>query len=199
MPSKIDVAPDIDAYFEEIVHDAVLARKLDATEGAERYLISMLGEYARGEHPDPFTEPFTFQLRDALSARGAARFQRLRVVGDGVLYALGFFGTMVTRRGADPEYVMSVGSTAYGEASAMLRGPSGVPDVLAELSIKFDSFVQVMTEVSDGLLRGGFDHASVLRVYERWLQTGSERLARTLGDMGLCPLRSSGGSGGATN
>jgi hypothetical protein len=198
MTSKIDVAPNIDAYFEEIVHDAVQARRLEATEAAERYLIAMLAEYARGEHPDPFTEPFTFQLRDALSAHGASRFQRLRVVGDGVLYALGFFGTKVTRHGADPEYVMSVGSTAYGEASAMLRGPSAAPNVLEELSVKFDRFVSVMTEIADGLLGGPFDDASVLRLYERWLDTGSERLARALGSMGLCPVRPGGSSPGSS-
>jgi hypothetical protein len=193
----IDVSPNIGAYFEEIVHDAVRARRADATETAEHYLAELLSDYARGGAADePSDRPFTFQLRDALETRGATRFERLRQIGDRVLYAMGFFRGHLRRRGADPEYVMSVGSSAYGHASAMLRmgAAGGGPDVFTELSERFSVFVGVMTEIADGAMANASDDTSILRAYERWQRTKSPVLARALGSMGFIPVTGSGGT-----
>jgi hypothetical protein len=191
----IDVSPNIGAYFEEIVHDAVRARRVAATEAAEHYLVELLIDHARGPQPDAGDQPFTFQLRDALERRGAERFERLRCIGDRVLYALGFFRGHLSRRGADPEYVMSVGSSAYGHASAMLRlsASQSSHDVFTELSEGFAVFVGVMAEIADGALANAGDDTSLLRAYERWQHTGSPRLARALGTMGFMPVPGAGG------
>ena len=161
MTDTIDVSTDIDTYFEEIVHNAIVARRVEATEAAEHYLASILSDYARGSQPKAALDrPFTFQLRDALEARGADRFTRLQAIGDGVLYLLGFFSDWLTRKGADRRYVMNVGSTAYGHASAMMRmsGADASHDVLGELSHKYGRFVSVLDHVAEGtgvpLLKG---------------------------------------------
>ena len=99
------------------------------------------------------------------------------------------------RRGADRDYVLSVGSSAYDHASAMLRGGagSGVPDVMRELARKFERFVGVFSEVSDAsLASNAHDDGAVLRLYERWRTTGSERLAEELTLRGLCPVAGPG-------
>lgn len=195
--SKIDVTPNIDAYFEEIVHDAVVARAVEASPAAEHYVAAILSDYARGATPKTaFDRPLTFELRDALESPTPERFDRLRHIGDGVLYLLGFFRDGVTRRGADPDYVKNVGASAYGHASAMMRmGGSDGHDVLDELARKFDAFVAVIGEVSDGLTAcagtAGRDTA-ILRLYERWEQSGSTRLATMLGSFGLAPMRNAG-------
>lgn len=188
----IDVSANIDSYFEEIVRDAMRARSVKATEAAEHYIVGVLADYARGGKAKPVPdEPFTFQLRDALEERGAQRFERLRSIGDHVLYVLGFFGGAVKRRGADPEYVMSVGSSAYGHASAMMRmcGTAVGHDVLNELAERYDRFVAVMAEVAECANAGAQNDASVLRLYERWQATGSPRLAATLNELGFFPVR----------
>ncbi|MCA9623951.1 MAG: hypothetical protein KC731_33240 [Myxococcales bacterium] len=184
----------MEAYFETIVHDAIVARRVQATEAAEHYLAGLLVDYAKGQQPRTDDAPLTFQLRDALESSGAERFSRLQQLGDGVLYLMGFFGASLPQRGADPDYIMKVGSSAYGHASAMLRGheASSGPDVLAELSKKFDRFVGVLGEVADGALSVVRDDVSLLRLYERWQRTGSERLAQNLAGLGLCPMRGDG-------
>ncbi len=189
--TTIDVSPNIEAYFEEIVHDAMRARRVAATPAAEHYLSGLLVDYAKGQKPKALDEPLTFQLRDALETRGAERFARLQRLGDGVLYVVGFFGAWLGRRGADRDYVMSVGSSAYGHASAMLRmGASQEgPNVLGELSDKFERFVIVLGEIADGALASSRDDTSLLRAYERWQQTGSSKLAESLVEMGLFPMR----------
>ena len=189
--TTIDVSPNIEAYFEEIVHDAMRARRVAATPAAEHYLSGLLVDYAKGQKPKALDEPLTFQLRDALETRGAERFVRLQRLGDGVLYVVGFSGAWLGRRGADRDYVMSVGSSAYGHASAMLRmGASQEgPNVLGELSDKFERFVIVLGEIADGALASSRDDTSLLRAYERWQQTGSSKLAESLVEMGLFPMR----------
>lgn len=189
--TTIDVSPNIEAYFEEIVHDAMRARRVAATPAAEHYLSGLLVDYAKGHKPKALDEPLTFQLRDALESSGAERFSRLQRLGDGVLYVVGFFGAWLRRRGADRDYVMSVGSSAYGHASAMLRmgARQEGPNVLEELSDKFDRFVVVLGEIADGALASARDDSSLLRAYERWQETGSSKLAESLVEMGFFPMR----------
>jgi hypothetical protein len=187
-------------YFEEIIADAMRVRHIQATEAASRYLVGILCDYA---HPDeeagsPFTKPLTFLLRDALDAIGAERFRKLRALGDGILYALGFFGGHIELRGVDRKYVVGVGSAAYSHASAMLRmgTPKESPgtDVLGELTQKFDRFAEVLADVAEGTLAcGARDQRSLVKLYERWLKTGSSRLAEELGSHGIIPVRGKGG------
>ncbi|MCC6555406.1 MAG: hypothetical protein IT372_20795 [Polyangiaceae bacterium] len=187
-------------YFQEVVGEALRVRHVEATEAACSYLVDLLCEFA---HPDEqagstFHQPLAFLLRDALEASGAERFRRLRVLGDGVLYAVGFFGGHIELKGIDRGYVVGVGSTAYRHAAAMLRRRASAlgqgPDVLGELADKFERFAEVLNDVADGTLASGArDERSVLKLYERWLRTGSARLADELGARGLIPVRGSGG------
>jgi len=194
----IDLDANVEQYFEVIVRQAIEARRVEVSDPAGQYLALLLSSYARGElGPEPFDEPLTFLLRDALESAGMVRFQRLRTIRDNVLYALGFFHRALTRRGADSGYVMRIGASAYEHASTMMRlggADGGGYDVLGELSDHFDRFVEILTEVADGAMaRGGHDDESVLRLYERWRRTGSIRLAQALGNLGISPLSDEGG------
>ena len=215
--SKIAISPNMSDYFHEVVVEAIRSRRVDASQAAAGYLVGLLCEYA---HPDEEAEsalnrPLTFLLREAQEAPAAERFRRLRALGDGVLYAVGFFAGHIEQSGVDRSYVLNVGSTAYDQAAAMLRvgraAPSRAagdpllgrrgdreaqapPDVLGELAEKFERFADVLSAVSDGTLAcGARDGRSVLKLYERWLRTGSARLAEELGTHGLVPTRGSGG------
>jgi hypothetical protein len=202
-PSTIAIAPNITQYFQEVISDAIRVRHVEATDAAASYLVALLCEYA---HPDEeagatFNRPLTFLLHDALETSGAERFRRLRALGDHALYALGFFGPHMEQKGVDRAYVSSVGSTAYSHAAAALRLRSrtvrregGPPDVLGELAAKFDRFAGVLRDVAEGTLASSaHDERGVVRMYERWLKTGSSRLAEELGARGIVPTRGAGG------
>jgi hypothetical protein len=198
--STIAIAPNITTYFQEVISDAIRARHVEATDAAASYLVSLLSGYA---HPDEdagqtFSRPLTFLLHDAMEASGQERFRRLRALGDHALYALGFFAGHIEQKGVDKGYVSSVGTTAYTNAAAMLRLRNkiekGPLDVLSELAAKFDRFAQVLADVAEGTLAcGARDERSVVKLYERWLKTGSSRLAGELGARGIVPTKSSGG------
>jgi hypothetical protein len=200
----IAVAPSMSEYFHEVISDAIRVRRLEATDAASSYLVGLLCDFA---HPDegaesPFTQPLTFLLRDAMEATGAERFRRLRSLGDGILYALGFFGGHIELRGADRGYVVGVGTSAYGHAAAMLRmnatQSAWRTDVLSELAAKFERFVQVIADVAEGAMASAAaananDARSLVKLYERWLRTGSSRLAGELTTRGILPARGKGG------
>ncbi len=203
---SISIAPNISTYFQEVLSDAIRVRRVEATDAASSYLVGLLCDYAHPseESGSTFSQPLTFQLRDALDADGPARFRRLRSLGDHVLYAIGFFRSHIEGRGADRRYVMTVGSTAYREAAVMMRmrgsrrpesdGAAAPPDVLSELAAKFDRFADVLADVAEGTLScGPRDERSVVKLYERWLKTGSSRLADELGSHGILPSRGAGG------
>jgi hypothetical protein len=198
----IALAPNITEYFQEVITDAIRARKVDATEAAATYLVGLLCEYAHptDETGSAFSRPLTFALHDALEAIGAERFRRLRLLGDHSLYAVGFFGSHIEQRGGDKGYVRKVGTTAYAHAAAMMRPRARArlaeaPDVLSELAEKFDRFAAVLGEVAEGtLVSGARDERSIVKLYERWLRTGSSRLAEELGARGIVPSRGAGGT-----
>jgi hypothetical protein len=188
-------APSVSGFFHEVVEDAIKARRVEATDGATRYLVALLADYA---HPakdagDALDRPLTLLLDEALHLSDRAeRFQRLRIIGDGVLYGCGFFGDHFEARGVDARYMHGLGTRAYGAASSMLRVGSddAGPDLFGELAQKFDAFVEVLAEVADATIAmGTATSRGLLLVYERWLKTGSERLATALTSRGVMPTR----------
>lgn len=207
---SIALANSVGSFFHDAVGEAVRTRQVEATDQAMSYLVALLSDFAHpnAERNDTFDRPLAFLLDEALRTTGAQRFQRLRTLGDGVLYISGFFGDHIENRGVDVGYVTSVGATAYRGVASMLRRPTPADavdapgakrqeaddNVFAELSQKFDRFVEVLTTVADATLaQQARGERGVVMLYERWLKSGSTTLAKELGARGLVPHRGSGG------
>lgn len=202
---QVALSPSVASFFHEAIDEAMKDRQVRASEAATGYLVEILVAFA---HPDPRIEetlarPLAFVLDDALQATGAERFERLRALGDGVLYLAGFFSDHVETRGVDSSYLESIGTTAYGGVAAMVERRAAreaaerscgrkVEDtnVFGELAGQFQRFVEVLGQVADrSLARQARGERGLLRVYERWLRTGSSALAAELGARGLVPVR----------
>jgi hypothetical protein len=195
----IVAAESVSAFFSEVVDDALKAQRVDATDGTTRYLVSLLADYAHpaGRTEEALERPLTLLFDEALRAPDPGdRFERLRTLGDGVLYGCGFFGDHFEARGVDARYLEGLGTRAYDAARAMLlRGPeSDGYDVFGELANKFAAFVDVLADVADATIAMGTETSSgLLKVYERWLKTGNGRLADVLTSRGVVPTRGAKG------
>jgi hypothetical protein len=191
----IVAAESVSGFFSEVVVDAMKAQGVDATDGTTRYLVSLLADYAHpaGRTEEALERPLTLLFDEALRASDPGeRFERLRTLGDGVLYGCGFFADHFEARGVDAVYLQGLGTRAYGAARSMLvRGPeSDGSDVFGELAKKFSEFVAVLSDVADATVAMGMESsAGLLKVYERWLKTGNERLAGVLTSRGVVPTR----------
>jgi len=177
------------------------SRGLKASEGATSYVVALLAELAKPGSPVERTleRPLTLLLDEALhtSAR-AERFEKLRTLGDGVLYSSGFFADHFEARGVDTKYVIGIGRTAYENAgSLLLRGGEkeenrGI-DIFAELAKDFSAFVSVLSEVANATVaKGVATSRGVLKLYERWMKTRSETLGEALASQGFVAPRGGG-------
>ena len=192
-PSPISAVVDVDDFFREVVSDARRASGVETSTASEYYLASVLAAFARPGtfQPETFNKPFTFLLVEALEAAGAERFERLRLLGDAVLYQSGFFGEHLDRVGLQRGYVNGVGAIAYDHAAAMLRrvGSGAAPDLFDELASRFDRFVDLLEVVADSLYAQEVrEPKNLVDLYERWLKTRSPVLRNALHHYGLVPV-----------
>ncbi|HWL84879.1 MAG TPA: hypothetical protein VNO21_03715 [Polyangiaceae bacterium] len=195
----------ISGFFHESVEEAIRARGVTVTEGTTTYIVGLLADFARpdGRAEETMDRPLAFLLDEALhTAAPAERFERLRTLGDGVLYTSGFFGDHFEARGVEQSYLIGIGQTAYGNASSMLHRTGSTPDVnetpapdiFAEMSEKFATLVAIIGEVADDTIAmGAAGSKGLLKLYERWLKTGSGRLAKALSSQGFVPTRGTKG------
>src|SRR5262249_26062910 len=142
----------------EVLEDAMKSRGVSASEGAISYVVALLADLAKPGSPIERTleRPLTLLLDEALHTPELGdRFERLRTLGDGVLYSSGFFADHFEARGVDTRYVMSIGRTAYENAGSLLRAGEGEPDIFRELAQGFTSFVDVIADVANATIASG--------------------------------------------
>jgi hypothetical protein len=173
-------------FFKEHVEAACERQHLQPQPLTSYYVVTLLSEFAHVANAS--TEAITsnealgVRLARALQSGGRAQRQSLKQVGDASLFISGFFSDSLRRSLVDVDYYVSLGGYAYGSLSA--AGDTLSP-VFAELSEKFAEFVDVLSDVSarTSLTRD----ADVLRLYERWLRTGSRRSGDLLAERGIVP------------
>jgi hypothetical protein len=193
--SSIVATGSVSTFFEEAVEGAMRTRGVQASEGARSYVVALLTDLAKPGSPIERTleRPLTLLLDEALhTPELGERFDKLRTLGDGVLYSSGFFADHFEARGVDSSYVIGIGRTAYDSAGALIVGAAkNEPfDVFAELSQRFASFVEVIAEVANATIASGVATSrGLVKLYERWLKTRSETLAEALTSHGFIPPR----------
>ena len=123
-----------------------------------------------------------------IESGGMEQRARLRNLGDFSLFMSGFYSDSFRRRSVDVDYYVSMGEYAYGSLSR--READAFGDVFAELARKFVLYIDVLADVSERTAVGS--RADVLRLYEKWLRTGSPRDGQRLAERGVAPNASIG-------
>lgn len=177
-------------YFHGAVSGAVASLRVQVSEHAQLYLAHLLGRFismdnfyptdAEGKPADTLTQ----QLAIALEEESAeARAVRMRQLGDFSLYISGFFSDSLNRKLVDVDYYMGMGEAAY-QTVAQLEKKSKA-DLFLELSKKFPQFVDILAQISEETGFNPDDNRDLLRTYDLWTKTGSERLAKQLARAGI--------------
>jgi hypothetical protein len=78
----------------------------------------------------------------------------------------------------------------YAYSSLAARDEDAFGEVYAELGRKFVPFMDVLTDISERT--GKTSCRDVLRLYEKWLRTGSTRAGQQLVEQGITPNSSIG-------
>ena len=100
----------------------------------------------------------------------------------------GFLAGSYARRPVDVDYHVAMGGRAYGTlANAPYHGAQRVLGcVFAELQAKFQPLVDALNEIGEGAAQNS--PRDVLRLYELWHKTGSQRAHRLLLKLGIRPV-----------
>ena len=169
-------------YFKELVERALAHQGIAAGELTSFYVVNLLTGFLQRPAADDQT-PLAFRLAEALDAAGMRQRASLKQIGDFSLFVSGFFADSLNRKLVDVDYYVSIGGTAY---TALSRYETDTfSPVFAELAENFVQFVDVLSEVSERTSCGS--NADLLRLYGRWLKTGSRRSAQLLAERGVVP------------
>ena len=178
-------------YFKELIESALARQHIHAGEFTSYYLVNLLCQFVRPDARGPFADdadPLAIRLTRALQTAGPEQRARLRSLGDFSLFTSGFFADSLRRKPVDVDYYVSMGEYAYGSLSR--HDDDAFSDVFGELARKFVGFMDVLADVSERTaLTSSTD---LLRLYEKWLRTGSTRDGQKLVDRGIVPNTSIG-------
>jgi hypothetical protein len=175
-------------YFRELVESAMQNQHLAAGEATSFYVVNLLGAFVHLDRsPAAGDEPLGVRFVRALQSGGSAQRDGLRKVGDASLFVAGFFSDSLKRGLVDVDYYILIGERAYG---SLARRDQALGDVFDELADKFTAFVDVLGEISERTALTS--NADLLRLYEKWLRTGSRRSGELLATRGIVPNGSAG-------
>ncbi len=178
-------------YFRDLLSEALNRQQVAVNPDTEFYLVNLLSQFLssdrlfthhEGDSRD--TEPLALMLAKAMDSPRETQIRTLRELGDVSLYMSGFFTDSLSRLPVDLNYYVQMGGSAYGKIAELCRG-ANLATLYAELSEKFRAFVEVLSEIAE--VTAVASNAGVVRLYERWVQTGSVRLAKRLGEQGVMP------------
>lgn len=113
------------------------------------------------------------------------KVELLKKLGDRSLYMSGFFGDSLQRKIVDVDYYVNMGGVAYATLASCVREDTSAK-VYSTISKRFVDFVDVLTYISHSSFIKS--NESVLRLYDRYLTTGSELAREKLTEMGVLPL-----------
>jgi hypothetical protein len=192
MPESLVRGETAVEFFREQIGKAMEHQRVSTSAFTEYYLVNLLAAFMRGEslpgrEPGFDETPLALLYVRALDASPLERARRLRAMGDTALFVSGFFAESLADTRADVRYYAILGGRAYSHLSREHEGPGSLgPAVFSELAARFRQFVDVLSEVSE---QSRLSHpASVVRLYERWVQTGSRRAAALLAERGITPV-----------
>jgi hypothetical protein len=173
------------ALFHDLVRQAMASQQIASSESTECYLVYLLERFVSPGRPDLLDPPLGIDYLRAFDLPPARRFDTLRRVADTALFITGMFVDSLERSLVGERYYTALGRNAYAHLSTEMRR-GGIGDSFEELADRFPEFVRVLGAISAlELFRSERD---TLRLYKRWLQTGSQRESDLLIRRGLIPM-----------
>lgn len=181
--SELFVSPK--DYFAGLVKEGLEQRKIKTYPHVETYLVSLLQHYLDARNLFDNQKTLAEMMLIAQNSEPAVKIEMLKQLGDRSLYISGFFGDSLNRKVIDIDYYADMGGSAYATLAYHTR-EDGLAKVYSVFSERFMDFVDVLTVISQGTLIKSDE--SILRLYERYLRTGSELAREKLEKMGVLTL-----------
>jgi hypothetical protein len=187
---------NLEDFFRTSIDDVMTRQCVDVDPHATHYVVNLLTLYSRSEElyeDDGETyglRPLALMMADAADAASTEqRNYSLQRIGDVALFIAGFFAESLAHKPVDLDYYITMGGNAYGSLSEEVRGTfrgNTFAPIYRELAIKFQVLVDVLNEVRDAARHES--DVDLLRTYEIWMKTGSQRARQLLRQNGVVPI-----------
>ncbi|MCB0364266.1 MAG: hypothetical protein H6624_14200 [Bdellovibrionaceae bacterium] len=187
---KPDLITSSKEYFDEAVGTALQERRVQASVPARSYLVDLLDFYLQTENlfeESPETgkkksSTLAEMYLTAVNSEPSLKVEMLKRLGDMSLYISGFFGESLKRKIVDIDYYADIGGSAYGSLASM-TAIDEVAEVYHDFSHRFLEYVDVLTCISEKSFV--VSQADLLRLYDRYVLTGSKQAQDELNAKGL--------------
>ena len=184
--------PSLQLFFHEKIKEAFNHQKIEADEHISFYLMNLLTHFSQSDKihkNDEGTEtPLAILFYQAQQSSDQDKGRTLKYLGDFSLFVAGFFQDSFLRKIIDIDYYIGMGEIAYRELSyaGLFKNQQALFSMIfSELGSRFIQWVDVLSEVSE---KTQFQTPSdLLRLYEKFLKTGSERMKQQLIVQGIFP------------
>ena len=183
-------------HFQDLLATATHNQAVDLEERTSAYLVNLLSGFCHARAFKEFSDganhikPLALIYAEAVAAaQRETRNRALKRLGDFALFIGGLFSDSLNRRMVDVDYYIGMGGAAYGSLhEALQRDPDHLSpcELFEELEAKFALLVDVFAEVSES--SGLKSNTDLLRTYEIWLRTGSDRARKQLMRSGIHPI-----------
>ena len=189
-PSKPFVLASPQEYFHNLLLEAAQHIKEPLSEIIHVYLVNLLSQFLRSsdlfEIDKATGQKTTGTLAElylkATSDPNKTRTDLLKRLGDISLYIGGFFGDSLNRKLIDIDYYAKMGESAYHTLSQNIK-ETELRLLYKTLSQKMMPYIDLLSFISHKTSLQ--KNADVLRLYERYLRTGSQIAKEELHRLGI--------------
>ncbi len=173
-------------YFAEAVDRGFQTRRIEAQKAVKSYLVSVLEFYLDARNLFDEQNPTLAEMYlKASQAENPERKEILKKLADRSLYISGFFADSLDRKIVDIDYYVQMGGAAYESLSHCVREDQQA-FVYSVFSKRFLEFVEVLNIVSEQSKL--HSDQNILRLYDRYLKTGSALAKEKLLELGVMTL-----------
>jgi len=188
---KTILEDSVDHYFLKAITDQLLLQEISLHTHTKSYLVTLLTQFTQTSVLYPSKEPESLAILYLQSQQAGQeeRIQRLKRLGDLALCIAGLWADSLKRKVVDVDYYINMGQGAYGSLSDIFEKQDKHKKnqtIYQELTHKFSLIVELFNIISEGSLT---QDKSTLRLYDRWVKTGSERIYKTLCNQGIIPIK----------
>ena len=178
-------------HFSEVVKEACTQRHVKTQPHIEAYLVQLLKFYLDPKNlhgpliDDSIEKPpetFAEMYLQAINAELAKKKELMRSLADKALYMTGFFSDSFQRKVVDMDYYVEIGSAAYSSLYSLTKQDT-LAIVYSTFSKRFQEYVEVLNYISEKSLVQS--DQNVLRLYDRYLRTGSDLAREKLTELGV--------------